>query len=130
MATYEALYGRRWCSLIGWFEPGKARLLGTDLVRDALENVKLIQEQLHTIHFRQKSYADWKARDVAYMVGQTLFLRVTPMKGVMRFGKKDKLSPSMVQLDGAFTYDVESMAILDRQVRKLRSKIIAPMKVH
>ena len=44
MAPYEALYGRRCRSPVGWFEPGEARLLGTDLVQDALEKVKLIQD--------------------------------------------------------------------------------------
>ncbi|XP_070036738.1 uncharacterized protein [Nicotiana tomentosiformis] len=51
-------------------EPGKARLLGADLVRDALEKVKVIQEQLHTAQTRKKSYADRKVRNVAYMVGE------------------------------------------------------------
>ena len=61
MAPYEALYGRRCRSPVGWFEPGEARLLGTDLVQDALEKVKVIQERLRTAQSRQKSYADWKA---------------------------------------------------------------------
>ncbi|XP_070026526.1 uncharacterized protein [Nicotiana sylvestris] len=37
MAPYEALYGRRCCSPIEWFESGEAKLLGTDLVQDALD---------------------------------------------------------------------------------------------
>ncbi|XP_070034661.1 uncharacterized protein [Nicotiana tomentosiformis] len=92
MAPYEALYGRRCHSPIGWFEPKEARLLGTDLVPDALEKVKVIQERLHTTQSRQKSYADRKVHDVAYMVGEKVLLRVSLMKGVMRFGKKGKLS--------------------------------------
>ncbi|XP_070032593.1 uncharacterized protein [Nicotiana tomentosiformis] len=92
MAPYVALFGRRCRSLIGWFEPGKARLLGTDLVRDSFENVKLIQERLRTAQSRHKSYADRKARDIAYMVGEKVLLRVSPMKGVMRFEKREKLS--------------------------------------
>ena len=60
MAPYEALYGRRCRSLVGWFEPGEARLLGTDLVQDALDKVKLIQERLRTTQPRQKSYTDRK----------------------------------------------------------------------
>nr|XP_009769032.1 PREDICTED: uncharacterized protein LOC104219963 [Nicotiana sylvestris] len=43
--SYKALYGRRYCSSFGWFEPGEARLLGTNLVCDALEMVKLIKER-------------------------------------------------------------------------------------
>ncbi|XP_070028716.1 uncharacterized protein [Nicotiana sylvestris] len=113
------------------------------------------------------------------MVGEKVLLKVSPMKGVMRFGKKGKLSPqfirpfevlrrirevtyklalppsllsvhpvfhvsmlrkymddpshvfnfSTVQLDGDLTYDMESVAILERQVRKLRSKDIDSVKV-
>jgi len=58
MAPFEALYGRRCRSPIRWFEPVEAKLYGTDLVRDALEKVKLIQERLRTAQSRQKSYAD------------------------------------------------------------------------
>ncbi|XP_070056429.1 uncharacterized protein [Nicotiana tomentosiformis] len=55
IALFEALYGRRCRSPIGWFDPGEAMLYGTDLVRDALEKVKLIQKRLHTAQSRQKS---------------------------------------------------------------------------
>ena len=48
MAPYEALYGRRCRSPVGWFEPGEAQLLGTDLVQDALDKVKIIQDRLRT----------------------------------------------------------------------------------
>ncbi|XP_070057705.1 uncharacterized protein [Nicotiana tomentosiformis] len=96
MAPYEILYRRRRRSLVGWFEPEKARLLGTDLIHYALEKVKLIQERLRTTQSRQKSYADRKTRDVAYMVGEKVLLSVSPMNGVMRFGKKHKLSPRYI----------------------------------
>ncbi|XP_070024787.1 uncharacterized protein [Nicotiana sylvestris] len=92
MAPYEALYGRRCRSLVGWFESGDATLLGIDLVQDALEKVKMIQERLRTTQSRQKSYADRKVRDVSYMVGEKVLFKVSPKKGVMRFGKKGKLS--------------------------------------
>ncbi|XP_070052263.1 uncharacterized protein [Nicotiana tomentosiformis] len=97
MAPYEALYGRQCRSSVGWFEPGEARLLGGDLVQDALEKVKLIQELLLTTQFRQKSYADRKVRDVAYMVGEKVLLMVSPMKGVLRFMKKCKLSHRYIE---------------------------------
>ncbi|XP_070004525.1 uncharacterized protein [Nicotiana sylvestris] len=99
MAPYEALYGRRCRSPVGWFELGEARFFGTDLVQDALDKVKLIQEWLRTAQSRQKSYTDRKVRDVSYMVGEKVLLNVSLMKGVMRFGKKGKLSP---QFSGSF----------------------------
>ena len=96
MAPYEALCGRRCRSLVGWFEPGEARLLGIDLVQDALGKVKLIQERLRTAQSRQKSYADRKVRDVSSMVGEKVLLKVSPMKGVIRSGKRGRLSPRFI----------------------------------
>ncbi|XP_070002681.1 uncharacterized protein [Nicotiana sylvestris] len=81
---------------LGWFKPGEATLLGTDLVPDAFEKVKVIQERLRIEQSRQKSYADRKVRDVSYMVGEKVLLMVSHMKGVMRFGKKGKFSPQFI----------------------------------
>ncbi|XP_070022816.1 uncharacterized protein [Nicotiana sylvestris] len=80
MAPYEVLYGKRCRSPVGWFEPGEARLLGTDLVQDDLEKVKVIQERLHTEQSRQRSYADRKVRDVSYMVGEKVLLKVRKLR--------------------------------------------------
>nr|XP_009775481.1 PREDICTED: uncharacterized protein LOC104225401 [Nicotiana sylvestris] len=96
MASYEALYARQCHSTVGWFELGEARLLGTDLVRDALEKFMLIQDWLRTTHSRQKTYVDQRDRDVAFMVRERVFLKVFPNKGVMRFEKKGKLSPRYI----------------------------------
>ncbi|XP_070019792.1 uncharacterized protein [Nicotiana sylvestris] len=126
MAPYEALYGRRYRSPIRWFEPGEAKLYGTDLVQDALDKVKLIQERLRTAQYRQKSYTDLKARDVSFMVGEKVLLKVSPMKGVMRFGKKDF---STIQLDESLGYEEEPVAIIDRQDHQLRSRRISVVRV-
>ena len=48
MALYEALYGRRCRSPIGWFEIGETGLIGPNLVHQAMEKVKVIQERLKT----------------------------------------------------------------------------------
>ncbi|XP_009764342.2 uncharacterized protein [Nicotiana sylvestris] len=98
MASFEALYGRRCRSPIIWFEPGEAKLYGTDLVRDALKKVNFIQEQLHTTQSRQKSYVDQKKCDLSFVVGEKFLLKVSPMKGVMRFRKRGKLSPRIIGL--------------------------------
>ncbi|XP_070029360.1 uncharacterized protein [Nicotiana sylvestris] len=117
MAPYEALYGRR-CRYPVWFEPGEARLLGTDLVQDALDKVKVIQERLRTAHSRQKSYTDRKIHDVSYMVEEKY---IGDLSHVLDF--------STIQLEGDLTYDVEPVAILERHVRKLRSKDIASVEI-
>ncbi|XP_070003036.1 uncharacterized protein [Nicotiana sylvestris] len=112
MAQFEALYGQRCCSPIGRFEHGEAKLYGTNLVKDALEKLKLIQERLRIAQSRQKSYADQKAHDVSFMVGEKVLLNILLLKGIMRFGKKGKLSlrfigPSEVlRLVGEVAYEL------------------------
>ncbi|XP_019264047.1 PREDICTED: uncharacterized protein LOC109241733 [Nicotiana attenuata] len=153
-----SVYGRHRFSPMGWFEPVMVRLLGTDLVHDALEK---------------------EGRDVAFMTGEKVLLRVSPMNGMKRFWKKGKFSPRyigpfkvlervskmayqlalppslsvvpplfhvfmiwkyyedlphvldfiLVHLDEKLPYEEELVAILDRQFWKLRSKNISSMKV-
>lgn len=97
MAQFDVLYGRRCCSPIGWFDPGKARMLSTNLVRDSLKNLKLIDESLQTIQSRKTSYTDKKVRDVAFIEGKNVLVKVFPMS-VMRFGKNSKLSLRFIDL--------------------------------
>ncbi|XP_070029065.1 uncharacterized protein [Nicotiana sylvestris] len=96
MAPYEALYGRKCRSPIGWFKVGEAEFLGPNLVQQTMEKVKLIRDRLHTAQSRQKSYVDVRRRDLEFDVEDWVFLKVSPMKGVKRFGKKGKLSPRYV----------------------------------
>ncbi|CAM8977083.1 unnamed protein product [Rhodiola kirilowii] len=96
MAPFEALYGRRCRSPIGWVELGESRLLGPDMIRDATDKVRLIKDKLLAAQSRQKSYADPKHRELEFQVGDLVFLRISPMKGMMRFGKKGKLSPRYI----------------------------------
>ena len=88
MAPFEALYGRRCQSPIGWFDAFEVRPWGTDLLRESLDKVKLIQDRLLMAQSRQKSYADRKVCDLEFMVGERVLLKVSPMKGVIRFGNK------------------------------------------
>ena len=141
--------------------------------------MKSIQEKLLAPQSRQKEYADRKVRDLEFMEGEQVLLKVSPMKGVMRFGKRGKLSPryigpfevlkrvgevayelalppglsgvhpvfhvsmlkryhgdgnyiirwDSVLLDENLSYEEDPVAILDREVRKLRSREIASVKV-
>ena len=96
MAPFEALYGRRYRSPIGWFDAFEVRPWGTDLLRESLDKVKCIQEKLLAVQSRQKEYADRKVRDMKFIEGEQVLLYVSPMKGVMRFGKLGKLSPRYI----------------------------------
>ena len=96
IAPYEALYGGRYRSPIGWFEVGEAALIGQYLVLYPTEKLQLIRDRLKTVQSRHKSYADVRRRELEFQVDDWFFLKVSPMKGVMRFDKKGKLSPRYV----------------------------------
>ncbi|XP_073033790.1 uncharacterized protein [Primulina eburnea] len=92
-APYEALYGRNCRSPIYWDEVGERAELGTDIVRQTAELVAKIRDRMKTAQSRQKSYADHRLRDLEVTVGDHVFVKVAPMKGVMRFGKKANFAP-------------------------------------
>ena len=52
---------------------------------------------MHTAQSRQKSYADVRRRSLEFEIEDQIFLKVAPMKGVLRFGRKDKLSPRFIK---------------------------------
>ncbi|XP_075091488.1 uncharacterized protein LOC142171698 [Nicotiana tabacum] len=144
-----------------------------------MDKVQLIRQRLLTAQSRQKSYADKRRRDLVFIIGDKVFLRVTPMKSVIRFEKRGKLSPKFIgsyeildrvgvvayrlslppelsfihpvfhfsmlrkcisnssqvlealaiPRDEKLSYEEEPMAIVDRLVRKVRSKEIEFVKV-
>ena len=92
MAPYKELYGRSCKSLLCWIEVGESSITGPELIRDTSEKVSLIRQRLLTAQSRQKSYADVRRRPLEFKVGDHVFLKVMPKKGVVRFGKHGKLS--------------------------------------
>jgi hypothetical protein len=93
MAPFEALYGRRCRTPLNWSETGERTLFGPDLVKDAEEKVEVIRENLKLAQMRQKSYHDKGTAPRHYDVGDYVYLKVSPTKGVQRFGVKGKLAP-------------------------------------
>lgn len=96
MAPFEALYGRLCRSSVCWMDFGEAVLLGPDIVQQTTDKVNVIRQRLQTARSRQKSYADRRRRPLVFETGNHVFLRVSPRKGVIRFGKGGKLSPTFV----------------------------------
>ena len=93
MAPYEALYWRPCRSLICWTEVGESSITGPDLIRDTSEKVGMIR---NTAQSRQKSYSDIRRRPLEFEVGDHVFLKVMPKRGVIRFEKRGKLSPRYI----------------------------------
>ncbi|XP_060216300.1 uncharacterized protein LOC132643784 [Lycium barbarum] len=130
----------------GWFEVGEANLFGPDLVHQAIEKVKLIQERLRTAQSCQKSYADVRRRQLSFRivrkVGQVAYELELPseLQAVHPFFHVSMLrkcigDPSRIvpvddtQVTENLTYEEEPIAILDRQVHRLRNKDVASVKV-
>ncbi|GKA47269.1 putative reverse transcriptase domain-containing protein [Tanacetum coccineum] len=95
-APFEALYGRKCRSPILWAEIGESSLIGPELVQETTDKVVLIKEKLKAARDRQKSYADNRRKPLEFEVGDRVMLKVSPWKGVIRFGKKGKLAPRYV----------------------------------
>ena len=96
MAPYEALYGRPCRLPICWTEVGVSSITGPDLIRDTSNNVGMIRKRLLTTQSWQKSYADVRQRPLEFKEGDHVFLKVMPKRGVIRFDKRGKLSPTYI----------------------------------
>jgi hypothetical protein len=96
MTLYEVLYGRKCRSPLYWNEVGESQLLGLELVQEMKEKIALIRKRMVTVQSRQKSYADKHRRKLEFVAGDLVYLKVSPMQNVYRFGNKGKLSPRYV----------------------------------
>ncbi|GJR53128.1 reverse transcriptase domain-containing protein [Tanacetum coccineum] len=95
-ALFEALYGRKCRSPVLLAEIGESSLIGSELVQETTDKVVLIKENLKAARDRQKSYADNRRKPLEFKVGDRVLLKVSPWKGVIRFGTKGKLAPRYV----------------------------------
>ncbi|KAK5775594.1 hypothetical protein PVK06_043500 [Gossypium arboreum] len=96
MAPYEALYDRKCRTPLFWTELSESKIFGVDLIKDAEQKVRVIRESLKAASDRQKSYTDLKRKDIEYQVGDNVFLKVSPWKKLLRFGRKGKLGPRFI----------------------------------
>ncbi|GJT77225.1 putative reverse transcriptase domain-containing protein [Tanacetum coccineum] len=95
-APFEALYGRKCRSPVCWAEVGEVQLTGPEIVQETTEKIVQIKQRMQAARDRQKSYADLKRKPMEFQVGDKVMLKVSPWKGVVRFGKRGKLNPRYV----------------------------------
>nr|GFC54926.1 putative reverse transcriptase domain-containing protein [Tanacetum cinerariifolium] len=95
---FEALYGQKCRSPVCWTEVGEAQILGPELIQETTKKIVQIKERMQAAHDRKKSYADIKRKPMEFQVGYKVMLKVSPWKGVIRFGKRGKLNPSRIPL--------------------------------
>ncbi|GJY88163.1 putative reverse transcriptase domain-containing protein [Tanacetum coccineum] len=95
-APFEALYGQKCRSPVCWAEVGEVQLTGPEIVQETTEKIIQIKQRIQAARDRQKSYADLKRKPMEFQVGDRVMLKVSPWKGVVRFGKRGKLNPRYV----------------------------------
>ncbi|GKA83378.1 putative reverse transcriptase domain-containing protein [Tanacetum coccineum] len=92
----DMIYGRKCRSPVCWTEVGEAQILGPELIQETTEKIIQIKQRMQAARDRQKSYADLKRKPMEFQVGDKVMLKVSPWKGVVRFGKRGKLNPRYV----------------------------------
>ncbi|GJY94291.1 putative reverse transcriptase domain-containing protein [Tanacetum coccineum] len=101
-APFEALYGRKCRSPVCWAEVGEVQLTGPEIVQETTEKIIQVKQRMQAARDRQKSYADLKRKPMEFEVGDKVMLKVSPWKGVVRFGKRGKLNPRTEQVHNTF----------------------------
>nr|GEY45267.1 retrotransposon protein, putative, Ty3-gypsy subclass [Tanacetum cinerariifolium] len=74
----------------------EGQLIGPELLQETNEKILQIKDRLKVVRDRQKSYTDKRRKPLKFSVGDYVLLKVSPWKGVVRFGKKGKLTPRFV----------------------------------
>jgi hypothetical protein len=96
MALLEVMYGRQCYTPLNWIESGEKVIFGPDLIHEVEATVRHIQDNLKIMKSCQESYANKRHRPLEFQIGDHVYLRVSPMKGMKRFGMKGKLAPRYI----------------------------------
>ncbi|GKD55977.1 putative reverse transcriptase domain-containing protein, partial [Tanacetum coccineum] len=81
-APFEALYGRKCCSLIMWANVGEGRLIGPELVQDTTRKISQIKDRLKAARDRKKSYANRRRKPLEFSIDDYVLLKVSLWKGL------------------------------------------------
>ncbi|GKC68984.1 hypothetical protein Tco_1114867, partial [Tanacetum coccineum] len=75
---------------------GDSQITGPEIIHDTTEKIIQIKSRIQAAHERQKSYADVRQKTLEFQIGDKVMLKVSPWKGVIRFGKRGKLNPRYI----------------------------------
>jgi hypothetical protein len=85
MAPFEMLYGRRCQTTLFWTEAGERKVFAPDILQESEKQIRMVRENLQVAQSRQKSYVDHRRRELSFKVGDFVYLKVSPMRGLCRF---------------------------------------------
>jgi hypothetical protein len=140
MTPFEALYGRRCRTQLNWIVPRRKGIFRPDIVKEAKAIVHHIQDNFKAVKSHQETYANKRHQPLEFEVGDHVYLRVSPMKGVKRFRVKGKLVPHYIgpfpilEKCGTVAYKLDLPPSLARvydifRVSELKKCLKAPMDV-
>jgi hypothetical protein len=96
MPPFEMLYGHRCRTPLFWIEVGEQKVFGPDMLQEAEKQVRMVRENLRVAQSRQKSYVDRRRRELSFEVGDFMYLKVSPMRGLCCFKVLGKLAPRFI----------------------------------
>ncbi|XP_069146092.1 uncharacterized protein [Solanum lycopersicum] len=148
MLPFEALYGRRCRSPVGWFEVGEFAILVPEIIHEAIEKVRMTKDRLATAYSHQKSYADNRKRNLEFELGDQrvgnvayelklpqdlasmhLVFHVSTVKKCL--GNPTSILPvEGLGVDENLSYEEVLVDILDRQVKRVRNNEVATVKAN
>jgi hypothetical protein len=85
MAPFEMLYGRRCQIPLFWSDTGEWMDFRPDILQETEKQVHMVRENLRVAQSRQKSYADHRRTELSFKVGDFVYLKLSPMRGLRRF---------------------------------------------
>ncbi|GJR38338.1 putative reverse transcriptase domain-containing protein [Tanacetum coccineum] len=88
--------GRKCRSPVCWAEVGVVQLTRPEIIHKTTKKIVQIQQRLQAARDRQRSYANVRRKPLEFQVGDHVMLKVSPRKGVIRFGKREKLNPRYI----------------------------------
>ncbi|XP_023752518.2 uncharacterized protein LOC111900870 [Lactuca sativa] len=76
---------------------GYTLLTGPKIIHETMEKIVQIKERLKATRSLRKSYADVRRKPLEFKAGDRVVLKVAPLKGIIRFGKRGKLNPRYIR---------------------------------
>ncbi|WVZ55067.1 hypothetical protein U9M48_005780 [Paspalum notatum var. saurae] len=122
-APFEALYGRRCRTPLHWNQPGEKQVFGPDIIKEAEEQMQVVRENMRVARSRREELCGSRRRDLSFEVGDYVYLKVSPMRGIRRFKVKGKLAPryigpfKILAKRGEFVHDVFHVSQLKKCLR-------------
>ncbi|XP_071741917.1 uncharacterized protein [Rutidosis leptorrhynchoides] len=90
------LYGRKCRTPSCWLEAGEKQFANPEIVQQTAKKMAIALEKLKAARDQQKMYADPRRRPETFNVGEHVYLKASPWKGVIRFDKREKLAPRYI----------------------------------